>query len=68
MNNFVSLCHTPANNRRDASANDSGVSGRIYGMMAREMSNTANRGRSLIRTTAHFRPVPASFHRMRAVP
>lgn len=31
--------------RRDSGGNDSGVSGRIYSMMAEEMSNTANRGK-----------------------
>ena len=31
--------------RRDAGANDSGVSGRVYGMIAEEMSNTKNRGK-----------------------
>ncbi|MEO0414655.1 MAG: AAA family ATPase, partial [Verrucomicrobiota bacterium] len=32
---------------RDAGAGDSGVSGRVYSMMAKEMSNTQNRGRIL---------------------
>ena len=31
--------------RRDAGPNDSGVSGRVYGMMAEQMSDTRNRGR-----------------------
>lgn len=31
--------------RRDGSGQDSGVSGRVYAMMAKEMSNPANRGR-----------------------
>jgi hypothetical protein len=31
--------------KRDSGAGDSGLSGRIYGMLAREMSDTANRGR-----------------------
>ena len=31
--------------RRDASAGDSNVSGRVYSMIAEEMSNTGNRGR-----------------------
>ena len=31
--------------RRGGGEGDSGLSGRIYGMMAREMSNTANRGK-----------------------
>ena len=31
--------------RRDAGPNDSGVSGRVYQMMAEEMSNTRNRGK-----------------------
>ncbi|HYE03923.1 MAG TPA: ATP-binding protein [Planctomycetota bacterium] len=33
--------------RRDGGANDAGVGGRVYGMMAEEMSNTRNRGRVL---------------------
>ncbi len=33
--------------RRDAGSNDSGVSGRVYSMMAKEMSDGANRGRIL---------------------
>jgi SpoVK/Ycf46/Vps4 family AAA+-type ATPase len=32
---------------RDAGSGDSGVSGRVYSMMAKEMSNTKNRGRIL---------------------
>ena len=32
---------------RDAGSGDSGLSGRVYSMMAKEMSNTANRGRIL---------------------
>ncbi len=32
---------------RDAGSGDSGVSGRVYSMMAKEMSNTGNRGRIL---------------------
>ncbi len=32
---------------REGGAGDSGVSGRVYSMMAKEMSNTANRGRIL---------------------
>ncbi|MEM6279113.1 MAG: AAA family ATPase [Verrucomicrobiota bacterium] len=32
---------------RDAGSGDSGVSGRVYSMMAKEMSNTENRGRIL---------------------
>jgi hypothetical protein len=31
--------------KRDAGSNDSGLSGRIYGMFAEQMSNPANRGR-----------------------
>lgn len=31
--------------KRDSGANDSGLSGRIYGMFAEEMSNTKNRGK-----------------------
>ncbi len=31
--------------RRDASSGDSGVSGRVYGMIAEEMSDTKNRGK-----------------------
>ena len=31
--------------RRDGGDNDSGISGRVYGMIAEEMSNTKNRGR-----------------------
>ena len=33
--------------QRNAGANDSGVGGRVYSMMAKEMSNTRNRGRIL---------------------
>jgi len=33
--------------RRDSGSNDSGVGGRVYSMMAKEMSNTRNRGRVL---------------------
>lgn len=33
--------------RRDASANDGGLSGRLYAMLAQEMSDTSNRGRIL---------------------
>lgn len=33
--------------KRDSGSNDSGVSGRIYSMMAEEMSDTRNRGRVL---------------------
>jgi hypothetical protein len=33
--------------KRDAGSNDSGLSGRIYGMFAQEMSNSANRGKIL---------------------
>jgi hypothetical protein len=33
--------------RRDSGANDGGIGGRIYGMMAEEMSNPRNRGRIL---------------------
>jgi len=31
--------------RRDAGSNDAGLSGRVYSMFAKEMSNTANRGK-----------------------
>lgn len=31
--------------QRDSGTGDSGLSGRVYGMLAREMSNTANRGK-----------------------
>jgi SpoVK/Ycf46/Vps4 family AAA+-type ATPase len=31
--------------RRDSSSGDSGISGRVYAMIAEEMSNTANRGK-----------------------
>jgi hypothetical protein len=41
--------------RRDAGANDSGLSGRIYSMIAEQMSNTANRGR-IIWILASSRP------------
>jgi hypothetical protein len=41
--------------KRDAGANDSGVSGRIYSMMAEEMSNTRNRGK-IIWVLASSRP------------
>ncbi|MBI4914474.1 MAG: ATP-binding protein [Acidobacteria bacterium] len=41
--------------RRDASANDSGVSGRIYGMIAEEMSDTKNRGK-IVWVLASSRP------------
>jgi SpoVK/Ycf46/Vps4 family AAA+-type ATPase len=41
--------------RRDAQAGDSGVSGRVYSMMAEEMSNTRNRGR-IIWILASSRP------------
>ena len=34
-----------ATGKRDAGSGDSGLSGRIYGMLAAEMSNTANRGK-----------------------
>jgi hypothetical protein len=34
-----------ATGRRDAGTSDSGLSGRIYGMLAKEMSDTANRGK-----------------------
>ena len=33
--------------KRDAGSGDSGVSGRVYSMMAKEMSDTANRGKIL---------------------
>jgi hypothetical protein len=41
--------------RRDSGAEDSGVSGRIYSMIAEEMSNSANRGR-IIWILASSRP------------
>jgi SpoVK/Ycf46/Vps4 family AAA+-type ATPase len=41
--------------RREAGSGDSGVSGRIYSMMAEEMSNTRNRGR-VIWVLASSRP------------
>jgi hypothetical protein len=41
--------------KRDAGANDSGVSGRIYSMMAEEMSNSRNRGK-IIWVLASSRP------------
>ncbi len=31
--------------KRDSGSGDSGLSGRVYGMLAKEMSNTANRGK-----------------------
>jgi AAA+ superfamily predicted ATPase len=34
-----------ATGRRDSGTGDSGLSGRIYGMLAREMSDTSNRGK-----------------------
>jgi hypothetical protein len=43
---FLFLAETDqALRRRDAQATDSGVSGRVYSMMAEEMSDTRNRGR-----------------------
>lgn len=36
-----------ATGRRDSGSGDSGLSGRIYGMLAAEMSDTANRGKIL---------------------
>lgn len=33
--------------KRDSGAEDGGLSGRVYGMLAKEMSNTANRGKIL---------------------
>ncbi len=36
-----------ATGKRDAGSGDSGLSGRIYGMLAKEMSDTANRGKIL---------------------
>ena len=41
--------------RRDAGANDSGLSGRVYSMFAAEMSNPANRGR-IVWVLASSRP------------
>ena len=41
--------------KRDAGSSDSGLSGRIYGMFAQEMSNPANRGR-IIWILASSRP------------
>ena len=41
--------------RRDAGPNDSGVSGRVYGMIAEEMSDTRNRGK-LVWILASSRP------------
>jgi hypothetical protein len=41
--------------RRDSGANDSGLSGRVYSMFAKEMSNSANRGR-IIWVLATSRP------------
>ncbi|HEX9984061.1 MAG TPA: ATP-binding protein [Thermoanaerobaculia bacterium] len=41
--------------KRDAGSNDSGLSGRIYGMFAEQMSNPANRGR-IIWILASSRP------------
>ncbi len=41
--------------RRDASSGDSGVSGRIYSMLAEEMGNSSNRG-SIIWVLASSRP------------
>ena len=41
--------------RRDAGSSDSGLSGRIYGMFAEQMSNTANRGR-IVWVLASSRP------------
>ncbi len=41
--------------KRDAGSNDSGVSGRIYSMMAEEMSNSRNRGK-IIWVLASSRP------------
>jgi hypothetical protein len=41
--------------KRDAGSNDSGVSGRIYSMMAEEMSNTRNRGK-IVWVLASSRP------------
>ncbi len=41
--------------RRDASSGDSGVSGRVYGMIAEEMGNTRNRGK-IIWILASSRP------------
>ncbi len=41
--------------KRDSQSGDSGVSGRVYSMMAEEMSNTANRGK-IIWVLASSRP------------
>ncbi|NJK90844.1 MAG: ATP-binding protein [Blastochloris sp.] len=41
--------------RRDSGANDSGLSGRIYSMFAKEMSNSANRGK-IVWVLASSRP------------
>jgi ATPase family associated with various cellular activities (AAA) len=41
--------------KRDSGANDSGLSGRIYSMFAKEMSNTANRGK-IVWVLASSRP------------
>jgi len=41
--------------KRDSGGNDGGIGGRIYGMMAQEMSNTLNRGR-VIWVLASSRP------------
>jgi SpoVK/Ycf46/Vps4 family AAA+-type ATPase len=41
--------------KRDAGPNDSGVSGRVYGMMAEQMSDTRNRGR-IVWVLASSRP------------
>ena len=41
--------------KRDAGAGDSGVSGRVYSMMAEEMSNSANRGK-IVWVLASSRP------------
>ena len=42
--------------RRDASSGDSGISGRIYSMLAEEMGNSSNRG-SVIWVLASSRPI-----------
>ncbi len=44
-----------ATGKRDAGSGDSGLSGRIYGMLAREMSDTNNRGK-IIWIFATWRP------------
>jgi hypothetical protein len=41
--------------RRDAGSNDAGLSGRVYAMFAKEMSNSANRGR-IVWVLASSRP------------